>query len=162
MPKKRSHAASLPIVESNAAGIDVGATQIFVAVPADRDPESIRCFPTFTVDLERLADWLQECQIRTVAMESTGAYWIPLFRSWRNGKSRCGSSMRIMSRMFQGARRTLQIVNGFSTYTLAVCCTDRFGRMILSARSDPYGATAKILLSSRRSTYSTCRNHWIR
>jgi len=71
MPKKRSHAASLPIVESNAAGIDVGATQIFVAVPADRDPESIRCFPTFTVDLERLADWLQECQIRTVAMEST-------------------------------------------------------------------------------------------
>jgi transposase len=67
-------------VEPNAAGIDVGATQIFVAVPADRDPESIRCFQTFTVDLESLADWLQQCQIRTVAMESTGVYWIPLFQ----------------------------------------------------------------------------------
>lgn len=80
MPKKRSRVVSLPIVEPNAAGIDIGATQIFVAVPADRDPESIRCFQTFTVDLERLADWLQQCEIRTVAMESTGVYWIPLFQ----------------------------------------------------------------------------------
>jgi transposase len=80
MPKKRKHAVSLPIVEPNAAGIDIGATQIFVAVPADRDPESIRCFQTFTVDLERLADWLLQCRIRTVAMESTGVYWIPLFQ----------------------------------------------------------------------------------
>ncbi len=58
----------------------MGSTEIFVAVPADRDPEPVRCFPTFTVDLERLADWLQQCQIRTVAMESTGVYWIPLFQ----------------------------------------------------------------------------------
>lgn len=80
MPKQRSRVASLPVIEPNAAGIDVGATEIFVAVPADRDPEPIRCFPTFTVDLERVADWLQQCQIRTVAMESTGVYWIPLFQ----------------------------------------------------------------------------------
>jgi transposase len=80
MPKQRSRVASLPVIEPNAAGIDVGATEIFVAVPADRDPEPVRCFPTFTVDLERLADWLQQCQIRTVAMESTGVYWIPLFQ----------------------------------------------------------------------------------
>ena len=78
--RKRSKAVSLPIVEANAAGIDIGATQIFVAVPADRDVESIRCFDTFTADLERLADWLEQCQIRTVAMESTGVYWIPLFQ----------------------------------------------------------------------------------
>ena len=80
MPKKRNKVCSLPVIETNAAGIDVGATEIFVAVPADRDAEPIRCFPTFTVDLERLADWLQQCQIRTVAMESTGVYWIPLFQ----------------------------------------------------------------------------------
>jgi transposase len=78
--RKRSKAVSLPIVEANAAGIDIGATKIFVAVPADRDVESIRCFDTFTADLERLADWLEQCQIRTVAMESTGVYWIPLFQ----------------------------------------------------------------------------------
>jgi transposase len=80
MAKLRNRVASLPVIEPNAAGIDVGATEIFVAVPADRDPEPVRCFPTFTVDLERLADWLQQCQIRTVAMESTGVYWIPLFQ----------------------------------------------------------------------------------
>ena len=80
MPKQRNRVATLPVIEPNAAGIDVGATEIFVSVPADRDPEPVRCFPTFTVDLERLADWLQLCQVRTVAMESTGVYWIPLFQ----------------------------------------------------------------------------------
>jgi transposase len=80
MPHKRTRIAQLPVIEPNAAGIDIGATQVFVAVPADRDPEPIRSFETFTVDLERLADWLQQCRIRTVAMESTGVYWIPLFQ----------------------------------------------------------------------------------
>jgi hypothetical protein len=80
MPGKRSKTVSLPIVETDAAGIDIGATQIFVAVPTDRDCEPVRCFQTFTVDLHRLADWLQQCGIRTVAMESTGVYWIPLFQ----------------------------------------------------------------------------------
>jgi transposase len=70
----------MPVIEPNAAGIDIGATEVFVAVPADRDPEPIRCFKTFTVDLQRLADWLEQCGIRTVAMESTGVYWIPLFQ----------------------------------------------------------------------------------
>ena len=70
MPHRRSRVTQLPMIEPDAAGIDVGATQVFVAVPADRDPESIRSFDTFTVELERLADWLQQCGIRTVAMES--------------------------------------------------------------------------------------------
>jgi transposase len=80
MGKKRNKAADLPLMEPNAAGIDIGATRMFVAVPADRDPEPVRSFQTFTVDLERLADWLQQCRIETVAMESTGVYWIPLFQ----------------------------------------------------------------------------------
>jgi transposase len=64
----------------NAGGVDIGATEVFVAVPADRDVESVRSFPTFTQDLHVLADWLQQCRIDTVAMESTGVYWIPLFQ----------------------------------------------------------------------------------
>lgn len=64
----------------NAGGIDIGATEIFVAVPADRDSDSVRSFPSFTEDLHRLADWLQSCRVDTVAMESTGVYWIPLFQ----------------------------------------------------------------------------------
>jgi len=71
---------NLPELKPNAAGIDIGAREIFVAVPADRDVESVRSFPTFTEDLHRLADWLQQCRIDAVAMESTGVYWIPLFQ----------------------------------------------------------------------------------
>ena len=68
-----------PILESNAAGIDVGVREMFVAVPPDRDADPVRVFDTFTEDLHRLADWLVACGITTVAMESTGVYWIPLY-----------------------------------------------------------------------------------
>src|SRR5881296_3741511 len=79
--KYRKLERSLPVMRANAGGIDIGATEIFVAVPADRDRESVRSFPTFTQDLHALADWLQQCRVDTVAMESTGVYWIPLFQS---------------------------------------------------------------------------------
>jgi transposase len=68
---------SLEHIELNAAGIDVGATEIFVAVPPDRDPQPVRSFPTFTADLRQMAAWLVRCGITIVAMESTGVYWIP-------------------------------------------------------------------------------------
>ena len=63
----------------NAAGIDIGASSHFAAVPADRDEQPVREFASFTEDLHALADWLAACGINTVAMESTGVYWIPLF-----------------------------------------------------------------------------------
>jgi len=68
-----------PISEPNAAGIDVGAREMFVAVPPGRDENPVRVFATFTEDLERLTDWLEQCGITTVALEATGVYWIPLF-----------------------------------------------------------------------------------
>jgi transposase len=85
MPKSRKKKQgkldrSLPELRPNAGGIDIGAREIVVGVPADRDKESVQSFPTFTEDLHRLADWLQRCKIDTVAMESTGVYWIPLFQ----------------------------------------------------------------------------------
>lgn len=66
-------------VHLNAAGIDVGAQSHYVAVPEDRDERPVREFGAFTPDLYRLADWLKACRIDTVAMESTGVYWIPLY-----------------------------------------------------------------------------------
>lgn len=63
----------------NAAGVDVGASSLFVAVPPGRDTTDVREFATFTADLYRLADWLTACGVETVVMESTGVYWIPLF-----------------------------------------------------------------------------------
>ena len=68
-----------PILEPDAAGIDIGAREIFVAVPPDRDEYPVRVFDSFTEDLHQLADWLIACGITTVAMEATGVYWIPLY-----------------------------------------------------------------------------------
>lgn len=78
--RKPKTQAEMPVMRTDAAGIDVGAMELYVAVPADRDPEPVRCFPTFTQDLYALADWLEQCQIKTVAMESTSDYWIPVFQ----------------------------------------------------------------------------------
>ena len=71
--------AGLSLLNPNAAGIDVGASSHYAAVPADRAEQSVREFEAFTTDLYRLADWLAECEVETVVMESTGVYWIPLF-----------------------------------------------------------------------------------
>lgn len=69
----------LPIVLPNAAGLDIGKEEIVAAVPPDRDPQPVRRFPTFTPDLHALAEWLAACGIESIALESTGIYWIPIF-----------------------------------------------------------------------------------
>jgi len=80
-PSRKPHwSPSARRLEPHAAGVDIGATEIYVAVPADRDPHPVRRFGTFTRELEQLADWLKPCGIETVAMESTGVFWIPLFQ----------------------------------------------------------------------------------
>jgi transposase len=66
-------------INHDAAGIDVGNAQHWVAVPAGRDAESVRMFGCFTADLHALANWLERCGIKTVALESTGVYWIALY-----------------------------------------------------------------------------------
>lgn len=75
----RNRAVKFELAHPNAAGIDIGSASHFVAVPPDRDDQPVREFKSFTEDLERLADWLEACGVDTVAMESTGVYWIPLF-----------------------------------------------------------------------------------
>jgi transposase len=76
---RRGRRRSLSQVNPNAAGIDCGSESHHVAVPADRDPQPVREFRTFTTELHQLADWLVACGIETVAMEATGVYWIPVF-----------------------------------------------------------------------------------
>ena len=70
---------SLEQINLDAAGLDIGAEEIYGCVPEGRDTESVRCFGTFTFDLHALAKWLQQCRVTTVAMESTGVYWIPVY-----------------------------------------------------------------------------------
>jgi transposase len=73
LPKHLEH------INVKAAGIDIGSRSHFVAVPEGCDEPCVREFKSFTAELNKLADWLESCDIETVAMESTGVYWIPLF-----------------------------------------------------------------------------------
>ena len=77
--KARKTRPALTLTHPNAAGIDIGSAAHYVAVPPERDAEPVREFKSFTADLQALADWLQACGVDTVAMESTGVYWIPLY-----------------------------------------------------------------------------------
>ncbi len=70
---------SWPVMNADAAGLDIGASEIWACVPADRATPAVRSFSTFTPDLEALVKWLVNCRIKTVAMESTGVYWVPIF-----------------------------------------------------------------------------------
>ena len=79
---RRKHsrpARDIAPVHPHAAAVDIGATLHVAAVRPGCDPEPVRTFGTFTTDLHRLADWFEQCGVETVAMESTGVYWIPLF-----------------------------------------------------------------------------------
>lgn len=78
--KRSKTATSIPTIRAFAAGIDVGSSELYVAVPEDVDTAPVRTFATFTEDLHALADWLEACHIQTVAMESTGVYWIPVYQ----------------------------------------------------------------------------------
>jgi transposase len=80
MSKSKKRMEQIPVLHPDAAGVDIGADEIFVAVPADRDAKPVRSFLTFTRDLNDLVGWLQRCGIHTVAMESTSVYWIPLYQ----------------------------------------------------------------------------------
>jgi len=75
----QSEDPGLEVVHPHAAGIDVGNSAHYVAVRPDRDPEPVRRFECFTADLHHLADWLKSCGVKTVVMQSTGVYWIPLY-----------------------------------------------------------------------------------
>lgn len=76
----RSKGATPPVLHPDAAGIDIGATHLYVALPPGRDPQPVQVFETFTEDLARLVAWLKAHGITSVAMESTGVLWIPVFQ----------------------------------------------------------------------------------
>jgi transposase len=78
-PKSAQPSKSLPVIDPNCAGIDVGSTRQFACVPADRDEQNVREFDSFTDAIHSMADWFKRCRITTVVMESTGVYWIPIY-----------------------------------------------------------------------------------
>lgn len=79
MTKSVGKQAGLPIIHERAGGIDIGSRFHVVAVMPDCSDEPVQTFQAFTGDLNRTADWLVDVGVKTVAMESTGVYWVPVF-----------------------------------------------------------------------------------
>jgi hypothetical protein len=79
MRKIQSEDLSLEMVHPDAAGIDIGNASHYVAVPPTRDTQPVRRFGRTTAELKAMAEWLKRCRIRTVAMQSTGVYWIAVY-----------------------------------------------------------------------------------
>ncbi len=76
---RRKVTRRLEIIHPDCAGIDIGGSRHFVAVDPSRSEEPVQSFGSFTDELERMGRWLHECEVRVVAMESTGVYWIPVY-----------------------------------------------------------------------------------
>src|SRR5713226_535689 len=120
--RSKRRCEELPILHPDAAGIDVGASELFVAVNADRDQHPVRSFPTFTRDLNALADWLQQCGIRSVAMESTSVYWIPVYQILESrGLEVCLVNAQQVKNV-PGRRSTYPTASGFSSSIRWGCC----------------------------------------
>src|SRR6202046_2416446 len=79
MRQMQSEDLNLEVGHPHAAGIDIGNASHYVAVPPRRDPQPVRCFGCTTAELKTMAEWLKQCGIRTVAMQSTGVYWIAVY-----------------------------------------------------------------------------------
>src|SRR5215468_387987 len=79
MRKMQSEDLNLEVVHPHAAGLDIGNASHYVAVPPSRDQQPVRCFGCTTAELKKMAEWLTQCRIRTVALQSTGVYWIAVY-----------------------------------------------------------------------------------
>ena len=79
MRKMQSEDLNLEVVHPPAAGIDIGNESHYVALPPSLDPQPVRCFGGTTAELKKMAEWLRQCGIRTVALQSTGVYWIAVY-----------------------------------------------------------------------------------
>ena len=83
--ERQDWSLNLNVVHPNAAGIDIGNESHYVAVPPDRDAQPVRQFACFTEALQQMAAWLKSCGIDTVAMQSTGVYWLPVYEILTEG-----------------------------------------------------------------------------
>jgi hypothetical protein len=89
MRKIQSENLRLEVIHPDAAGIDIGNEFHYAAVPPSRDSQPVRRFGCTTAELKAMAAWLQQCRIRTVAMQSTGVYWSRYTTSWNKRVSKC-------------------------------------------------------------------------
>ena len=162
MNRKRSKSRvdrTMPMVHPNAAAIDVGATMHMAAVRADRAPEPVRSFGTFTADLHRLVDWFTECGVETVVMELTSVYWIPIFELL---DARGFTVFLVNARDAKhvpGARPMSAMRSGCSGSIRTGCCVPAFGPKARLPSCVHTCVNASVCWSTPLHTSSICRRH---
>jgi len=155
--KRDRKSRDLPRVHPAAAAIDIGATMHVAAVGPDRDQEPVRTFRTFTDDLHRLADWFAECGVKTVVMESTGVYWIPVFEILEQR----GFEVMVVNardaKHVPGAKPMSVTRNGCNVCTNMACCAPASGPRRKSPVCAPTFGSGSGCRITRRGISSTCR-----
>jgi hypothetical protein len=145
----KSTAALDPQVNSDAAGIDVGAEELVAAVPPGRGQgPPVRTFSAFTDGIHGLRDWLPECKIRTVAMESTGNYWLTACAVLGDAGIEVCLVVRHV-RECPAKRATCAMPPGSSNCTPPVCCGQASARGARSFRCDTSCATGPRLVTDQ-------------
>ena len=162
--KSTARPSLLERMSPNAAGVDCGSEAHDVAVPPDRDAAPVRSFMTFTTELHRLADWLTACGVTTVAMESTGVYWIPLYEIL---EARGLDVVLVNARHVKNVpgRKTdvldCQWIRSRSCMAWG-CCAAASDRPLRSRPCAPICATARPWCRAPPRTPSVCRRRWSR
>lgn len=159
--KKHNTEHGLPIIHVRAAGIDIGSRFHVVAVPTALAEEQVQTFQAFTADLERMAAWLVELGITTVAMESTGVYWIPVYQILETPMAYRSSwltpGMPGMPGPYLGAKPTSTMRNGSSACMLAVYCAPASTLSGRSLRCAVICGYVNVTSTTLRPISSTCR-----
>ncbi len=123
--KKKHLGKGLPILNEHAAGIDVGDTGHDVAINSI-DSHEVRKFPAFTEDLQGLVNWLKSEGITTVAMESTGIYWLNLYLMLEEAGIEPYLVNARHVKNVTGRKRMIRMLSGFRNYMHVVCCRKAF------------------------------------
>ena len=111
----------MTVVHPNAAGIDIGSKFHVAAVDNSKFKEPVRTFQSFTTDLHEMAKWFRDCGFTSIAMESTGIYWIPAFEILEDYSFEVFLVNAREQKTFLGAKRMLMMRNGFSAYINMAC-----------------------------------------
>src|ERR1700730_9453655 len=157
MRKIQSEDLSLEIVHPDAAGIDIGNETHYVAVPPTRDSQPVRRFGCTIAEVKAMADWLKQCRIRTIAMQSTGVYWIAVFDILEAAGLEVYLVNARQTKNLPGRKTDVQESQWLMKLHTYGYCEIHFGLRKKFARCGPTGANAMTWCGRVGGTSSGCR-----
>ena len=155
--KIQSQDLNLEVVHPNAAGIDIGNEVHYVAVPPNRSSEAVRRFGCTTAELRAMADWLKQCGIQTVAMQSTGVYWIAVFDILEEAGLEVYLVNARETKNLPGRKSDVQESQWLMKLHTYGLLRNSFGRRKKFARCGPTGGSAVTWYGRLGGTSSACR-----